>query len=168
MRSKRLVQAAVLMTLLALGLPSTVLAQGCPHGYMPLGGGQAGWSGCAPVVSANQPAPDPGPQWASRWGAIAADNTTMSVASVAEMSSKRKAQKAALKKCRQSGGTRACQVLLTYDNQCGVFVAGSTYATTYTAPDVETASSGAMKSCGDKTTNCAVMIADCSYPQRIR
>lgn len=145
-----------------------VWAQSCPHGYMPLGGGQAGWSGCAPMISVNQPAPDPGPAWVSRWGAIAADNTTMSVASVFDMPSKRKAEKAAIKKCRQSGGTKACKIWLAYDNQCGVFVIGQSFATTYRAPDIEVASQEALKDCGNNTTGCSVAVAECSYPQRVR
>lgn len=168
MRRTHRVLAIILMALLGSGFPFSALAQSCPHGYIPLGGGQAGWTGCAPSVSANQQAPDPGPQWVSRWGAIAVDNTTMSVASVVSMPSERKAEKAALKKCRKTGGTRACQVLLVYDNQCGVFAAGSTYAITYRARDIETASQGALNSCSEKTTDCVVMVAECSYPQRIR
>lgn len=73
----------------------TVSAEGnCPNGYYPIGGGNSGWQGCAPMSTgdAGNP-PDPGPQWATRWGAIAVDGDKGSFGGVEGQRSKGAAKK---------------------------------------------------------------------------
>ena len=68
--------AVRLLGSLALLVAGSAWAEGnCPQGYYPIGGGNGGWAGCAPIPNDNAPAPDPGPQWERRWGAIAVDET---------------------------------------------------------------------------------------------
>ena len=73
---------------------------------MPLGCGQAGWSGCAPIGDAAQP-PDPGPEWATRWGAIAVDPFRSAWGLFDGAPSKRRASKAAVDSCKKNGGKNA-------------------------------------------------------------
>ena len=53
----------------------------CPDGYFPIGGGNAGWEGCAPMgpAAAAGGAEEPQPQLEARWGAIATANGALGV-----------------------------------------------------------------------------------------
>jgi Domain of unknown function (DUF4189) len=87
------------------------LAEGniCPDGYYPIGGGNAGWEGCAAYeVAPGQPQPDPGPLWVSRWGAIAVDGAAGKFGGEDGLQSKRKAEKAAIRECQKYGGKNRC------------------------------------------------------------
>jgi hypothetical protein len=161
--------------LLSLLLLSVVMADvhaegGCPAGMYPIGGGSGGWSGCAPIPNnGGQPAADAGPQWSSRWGAIAADSGTASVASVGGLSSKRKAEKEAVARCRASGGSKACKIWLTFENQCGVFVVGNGLASAHSASDIEVAKRNGLTQCrAGGNGECTVISSQCSYAERIR
>lgn len=149
---------------------SDAFAEGnCPDGYYPIGGGNGGWQGCAPIPgngSSNGPQ-NPGPQWATRWGAIATDGARSSLGGAEKHSSKRRAQKAAVAACKQNGGVK-CKVLLTYYNQCGVLAWGSELAQAYSAETTEQATEGAIRVCSKNTSNCKVFYTGCSYPERVR
>jgi hypothetical protein len=136
----------------------------CPPGSVPIGGGNAGWVGCSPVPGSTV-TPNPGPAWSTRWGAIAIANGVLGAAENA--SSKRKAEKEAVKHCKQQGG-RQCAVVLSYYNQCGALAWGDTYARAYRHVDIPQAEAEAMKSCNSVTNNCKVFYSACSYPERIR
>lgn len=143
---------------------------GCPDGYYPIGGGNGGWSGCAPIPGsgggAYQPR-DPGPMWATKWGAIAVDGTTGKFAGIEGLSSERKANKAAIKECRKNGG-KQCKVIAAYYNGCGAMAWGDSKVTSYMGPQRQEAIDLAVKSCSKETTNCQAYYAGCSYPVRIR
>lgn len=146
--------------------PTVTYGQTCPHGYMPLGGGQAGWSGCAPIGNAAQP-PDPGPEWATRWGAIAVDPSRSAWGFFDGAPSKRRASKAAVDSCKKNGGKK-CKIYIAYYNQCGALASGDNRITTFGAPESEQAEREAIRSCSEKTENCGVVHSGCSYPQQVR
>lgn len=156
-------QSLVFLGLLTCSFVS--YGQSCPHGYMPLGGQQAGWVGCAPIGGANQSPPDPGPQWQSRWGAIATTNGAFGVAN--GMSSKRKASKAALADCKRNGGSK-CKVSMVFYNQCGALAWGDTGNTTFNSPHLEDAERSAVEGCGEHSANCKLYYSACSYPVQVR
>ena len=169
---RRIIQLYLLTALWAIALP--IYAEGrCPDGYFPVGGGNAGWDGCAPmdggVGSASQPPANLGPSWATRWGAIAAGGGGFGTPENAL--SKRKAEKAALKQCKATAGTSssACKVITSYYNQCAAISWGdngkSGWANWPQIADVQTA---ALNTCGKVTTNCKLYYAGCSYPERVR
>ena len=160
---KNLMRCIFSLALLTLGQLSA--AQTFPHGYMPLGGQQAGCTGCAPMASPNQDPVDPGPEWASRWGAIATTNGAYGFAS--DKSSQRLAKKAALKECKSSGGKK-CSIQMVFYNQCAALAWGYTSNAASRASQLSEAESDALLACGKNTGNCQIFRSECSYAQRIR
>lgn len=157
----------------ALGIaffsPTVVMAEGgtCPPGYYPVN--SPGVAGCAPIPGyggGQDPVPT-GPTWMTTWGAIATDNSVSAIGSVTRQSSKRQAQRSAIKNCRANGGTKKCKVSLVYYNQCGVMTVGDSFAVTHGAGTVEEASRAAIARCSSETSNCRVILSECSYPVRI-
>jgi hypothetical protein len=162
----------VLLLVLFLAFISDVRAEGrCPDGYFPVGGGNGGWGGCAPITpptgGSNYQVPDPGPRWATRWGAIAIDGSTGSFAGMEGLSSKRKAQKAAVKECQNKGG-KQCKVIAAYYNQCGAMAYGDTRYSSYMGPQTQETQDLAVQECNKQTTNCRAYYVGCSYPEQIR
>lgn len=152
---------------LTLGWSSAAFAEGsCPPGYYPIGGGGA--SGCAPMPAGTSDLAASGPRWADRWGAISIDEMTASVGAVTGYPSKKQAEKAAIAKCRASGGGKGCGVSLSYYNQCAVIGTGARFSNTYGAATVEAASKLAMDDCNANTTNCRIYYSGCSLPERVR
>lgn len=140
----------------------------CPDGYYPIGG--QGLQGCAPFPggSGGDNAPrDPGPQWATRWGAIAVDGTSSRLGGSEKHTSKRRAQKAALADCKKNGGTK-CKGVIAYYNQCGVLAWGNDWYQAHSGATTDAATAGALASCSKNTSNCKVFYTGCSYPERIR
>ena len=137
----------------------------CPDGYYPIGG--QGFQGCAPIPTRENPPPDPGPQWVTRWGAIAYDATLGRIGSIEDMPSKRKADKAALTQCKRKGG-KSCKVIASYYNQCGAMAWGNGFFAAWRAPEREQAESNAINECSQGTGQCQVFYSGCSYPVRVR
>jgi Domain of unknown function (DUF4189) len=111
-----------------------------------------------------------GPEWASRWGAIAIGSTASGggIGVSSDTKSRRVAEKAALNQCRKNGGGQACHIELAYANQCGVIVWGDSYFETASAETAEDAEAEASKACSLQTSHCKLYYANCSYPARIR
>lgn len=161
---------------LCLGLLITskfVLAEGgCPEGLYPTGGGNGGWTSCAPIPGygnggQGQSNGPPAETWARRWGAIAADDNVGRLGGIEGFSSKRKAEKAAIKECQKNGGSK-CRVTVAYDNQCGALAWGDTYGTSANGPDRNDTMKNAVASCAKQTTNCKIYYVGCSPPVRVR
>ncbi|MBL8263015.1 MAG: DUF4189 domain-containing protein [Xanthomonadaceae bacterium] len=108
-----------------------------------------------------------GPIWESRWGAIAIDFTKGAYGSVFAQGSKRQAQRGALKECRSNGGGKGCKVSLVYFNQCGVMARGDTYGVAQGAGTLDEASRIAVQRCSEHSTNCQVVLSECSFPVRV-
>ncbi len=138
----------------------------CPDGYFPIGG--QGVQGCAPIPGEpNSPPPPPGPQWATRWGAIAYDSKTGGLGGVEGLSSKRKAGKAATASCKKSGG-RSCKVISSYYNQCGAIAWGNDHFVTWRGPLRSEIEQRAVSDCNQKGGDCKIFYSGCSYPERVR
>lgn len=124
---------------------------------------------CAQPPPAEYAVPS-GPQWTSRWGAVATGassaGTVMGVAS--DVRSQRAAEKAALQRCRAQGGGKSCVFDMAYRDQCAVMVWGDSDGHSARAETVNRASEIALATCGRKTTNCKVYYSNCSYPVRVR
>jgi hypothetical protein len=109
----------------------------------------------------------PAPQWAVQWGAIAYGGGGFGAAK--QMNSVSEAKNAALRACRDSGGSDHCKVGLSYSDQCVAYAIGDDYSVGVArSPMPEEAHSLAMDSCAGSTTNCKVTYAACSLPVRIR
>lgn len=160
-------RSVIFLTLL-LSAANVGAEHNCPNGYYPIGGGNAGWQGCAPMQGGGTGHPGPvGPSWADRYGAIAIDPTTGKFAGVDGMSSRRRAEKAALAGCKRDGGSK-CKVLDRYSNQCGSLAWGDSAAHSFHAPTAQMADDGAVRLCSARTTNCDIFFSGCSYPERVR
>lgn len=163
----------LLPVLLSLGLfPGLLQAEGrCPPGYYPTGGGNSGWEACAPMgpisdESAESPPPETGPEWETRWGAIAIGKEGLG--SAVDMSSEKQAKKIALSKCKASDTSdpSSCK-LFTYHNQCAVIAWGQSGYVIQAGVDLQTASSIGMKKCSSKHQDCEIFYSNCTYPRRL-
>lgn len=109
----------------------------------------------------------PQPVWADRWGAIATDGETGSLGISVDMTSKRKAVKAALADCQSKGGAN-CELDVAYYNQCAAMVLGSKKYYTAHAPTKEGAISIGMGNCSKGgNTNCHAYYSGCSTAVRV-
>jgi Domain of unknown function (DUF4189) len=161
--------AALLLCFTGFCLPSTSLRaqqMACPPGSVPIGGGDAGWSSCSPVSGQGETTPpDPGPEWATRWGAIATANGAFGTANNFPIA--RKAEKAAMNRCQANGG-KDCVITLSFANQCAALAWGSTVNSTKAAANIGEAEGNAMSTCNAEAGNCKIYYSACSYPERIR
>jgi Domain of unknown function (DUF4189) len=142
------------------------LAEGnCPPGYYQTP--SRDFVGCAPLPGyGSTTPPDPGPSWSSRWSAIA--TASGGILGVAEnSSSRRKAEKAAMKQCKAKKG-QDCSISLSFGNQCGALAWGDTLSYSIAAVELAAAEVQALQNCSKRTQNCRVFYSACSYPQRIR
>ena len=142
-----------------------VFAEGnCPDGMVPIGGG--GVVGCMPIEGSSNAPTQPRGHWQTRWGAIAIGSTASGggVGVSTDMLSKRQAEKAAMVKCKATGGGAECKISLRYYNQCAVIAWGDTSGMVQGAETIKIASELALQKCSVRTTNCKILYSDCSLP----
>lgn len=137
----------------------------CPPGFYPQNG--PGVLGCAPTPDGGAASPAPGPQWATRWGAIATDGANTAFGAASDMPRKRAAQKEALTRCKADGGA-SCRVDLVYYNQCAVMITGDSKYLSQGAESVRVATEVGLKRCNELDAGCRVYYSGCSLPVRIR
>nr|WP_126947813.1 DUF4189 domain-containing protein [Xanthomonas sp. BRIP62409] len=96
---------------------SAAAEQGCPPGQYPIGG--QGVAACAPIPQGGSGQQDPKPigKWIKTWGAVAHDPQNGILGVSLGKFSKREAEKDALTKCSEGGGTN-CKAWASYQNQC--------------------------------------------------
>lgn len=147
----------------------------CPSGSYPIGGGNAGWTGCAPLPGNSgvrgqlqQQAPSPiAPVWEDRWGAVAFDGPRGILGVATGHQSEHAAQQAALTDCRARGGIK-CQSENSYKNGCTAFTIGDLgYYRGADATLSEVIASG-MQKCKELDKNCETYYSACSPPVRVR
>lgn len=156
----------IVLTLSMLALSGSALAQRCPQGTPNTPNCIPPDHPASPYANPTQP-PVRRMIWADRWGAIAFDSTNGGVGTASGMTSKRKAEEAAMAECGAKGGG-GCWVELAYYNQCAVIAWGKTYATTASAPTIEQASARAVHTCGLKSDGCEIVYKNCSMAERIQ
>jgi Domain of unknown function (DUF4189) len=152
---------------------SDSIAQSCGVGFIQEGG--QGYILCVPVESYYPPQNEPstqtqtvsGPQWSTRWGAIAYDGKAGRFGGKEGFDNKRKAEKAAIKECKKNGGS-ACKIVTSYYNQCGAMAWGNNLMTASRGPDYDVTIQQAVTSCNKNSTNCQAYYAGCSLPVEIR
>lgn len=145
---------------------------GCPEGMYPTGGGNGGWTSCAPIPGygssgPGQSNPQPSQVWVKQWGAIAVDEKAGRLGGTDGSSSKREAKKAAIEECQKNGGSK-CKVAIAYYNQCGALAWGDNYGTSASGPERDDTIKNALASCVKETVNCKIYYAGCSYSARVR
>ena len=157
--------------LLALGIaagvvfllqPGSASAEGgCPDGYFPIGGGNGGWQGCAPMGGRrDEEEQDSRPRWATRWGAVAVTSGAFGYST--GWSSKGKAIKEALSQCSRDAGGAACKLSLAYHDQCIALAWGANGNISYSALNIATAERQAMDSCSKYSEDCKVYYSGCT------
>lgn len=160
----RTLTALALLFLAAVVFSSESRAEGgCPDGFFPIGGGNGGWQGCAPM--GNGPA-EPAEEWETRWGSIATGQGLFGASQ--GVHSKSQAEKIALRQCQESGGKGGkCKVKITYHDQCAALAWGDGGAIAFRSPDRSDAESSAVAACSQHTTDCQLYYSACSYPERV-
>lgn len=156
-----------LFLLLLLALADVVHAQqSCewrPQG--PLGPAwyqPGGLSACSNNIP-QQPA-EPPVRWSSRWGAVAVDNHTGDAGTITGQPSASDARRIALQRC----GSKGCEVKMEYHNQCAAIAWGTKVYNASSAATIEEASERAMRLCSKDASDCEVILAECSLPERIQ
>lgn len=164
-----------LIAICLFGVAGFVYAEGrCPDGYFPIGGGSAGWEGCAPMghdpgQNSDQGSNNSRPaEWEPRWGAIGlvAVDGGRSLTCVPK-SKPRKLLPNNAEKPRTVMTPNAMMLSVT-TNQCAVIAWGATGYILQGAIDVPTASSIGMQKCTSKHAECEIFYSGCSYPKRIQ
>lgn len=159
----------VLLFLGLLGISGVAFAEGrCPPGQYPVD--SPGVSACVPIPGAGEddhPPPPPRAVWATRWGAIAIDDTNGGMGAVTNMPTKALAERDAIMQCRTKKGV-GCALTLVYYNQCGVIAWGDTGYTGAGAATIAEASHRAIQTCARSTSNCRIYYTACSPPERIQ
>lgn len=156
------------LTLVAVAFVSPkAMAEGnCPPGYFPIGGGSAGWQGCAPMgpTSGNNAGQSSQPALKPRWGAIATTNGAFGVAVDAD--SKPQAENKALADCQSMSKGRTCAVRVAYENQCLALAWGTQGNAVAHAPMQQEAEELAMLHCNGMGPACQIYYSGCSSPSR--
>lgn len=141
-------------------------AQQCPQGL-------AGMPNCLPPdhpshpnAWANSPR-QPAAHFEGRAAAVAMGKAASGFSSSGPMATRRIAERAALRQCRERGGVD-CKLILSYQNQCAALVWGLHYRAGASAPTVDEAVAMADKECARQTEDCRVFFSGCSYPERVR
>ena len=163
MNSRNIATLVLLLSAAALFSPESRAEGGCPDGFFPIGGGNGGWHGCAPMGNGSG---EPAEEWETRWGAIATGNGLFGAAEGA--SSKSQAEKIALRKCKESGNSGGkCKIKGSYHDQCAALAWGDAGAIAFRSPDKADAEANAVAACSQQTTNCQLYYSACSYPVRL-
>lgn len=153
--------------LLVLLMHADARAEGrCPDGYFPIGGGSAGWEGCAPMGPGADGAQEPEPQLETRWGAVATADGALGVA--AGMDSQDSAEQHAMSDCQAQSRDKTCKLQVAYYNQCVAVAWGDAGSLWARSPDPYDAEEMALSNCQQKTTNCDIYYSACSYAERVQ
>ena len=142
----------------------------CPPGMEEYGEGVCGYSRSEEPAQQAPQQQAPPPQWSSRWGAIATDDSPEhgSTGASVNQPTRVSAEQAALENCHSNGGTN-CKIKSTYDNECIAMVAGHPGYDIFTDVTQDKATQGAMHSCiKEGNTNCHAYYTACSLPVRIQ
>lgn len=137
----------------------------CPDGYFPIGGGSAGWEGCAPMGGGDeQDEAEHQPRWSTRWGAVAVTDGAFGYSH--SWPSERKAIREALRQCKIDAHGATCHIRLTYHDQCVALAWGEHGNIVTSAVDRATAERMALDSCSQGESLCRIYYSGCSYPER--
>lgn len=156
----------VLAGLLGTGTVAEALAQmACPQGVTP------GSSQCLPTgAGATSGPPPPRARWIQTWGAMAEDSLSSKVGTSTGESSRRAAQKAAVRKCESMGG-RGCKAVFSYRNTCAVIAEPTELLQMMVghyqdAPTIEEASRLVLPRCreGNGGHECRIIYSNCTAP----
>jgi hypothetical protein len=145
----------------------------CPQGVAPGdprcgpgGGGGGGW---------DLPAGKVYTRWKSTWGAMVEDTATGNVGTSTGQSSRRKAVREALAKCKAMGAGLECKYIYTYTNSCAVVaepieVLRNSVSAYQNGETVEAASKLAIAGCSVRNGGraCQVYYSNCTAPILIR
>lgn len=152
----------VLLPVFLLTVPRYVVA-GCPEGTYQQSTSDVVY--CVPIAGRGV-GQSQGPQWLTQWGAIALGGGGFGAAR--GESSKRKAERIAMKACKDSGGGKKCHIGLSYFNQCAAYaVADNYYVGMARGPDLGEVRRQAIGYCGQGGENCRVTYSACSYPAQV-
>jgi hypothetical protein len=141
----------------------------CPAGPGPgevQVGTTGGSNGVAAVAICSPSTVNTGPAYSRRWIAIAVDGQAGAYGGAKDMSTKRKAEKAAIAACVERGGKK-CIASSTY-NQCLALSWGNTAFSSYRSPSRVEAEEKATTRCQELTDQCDIYYSECTQAVLIR
>lgn len=141
---------------------------GCPDGMRPLQQpGQGGPQGCAPLPNSQQRGPNlPIPNWANRWGAIAADKDAPALGTSENVRSEDMAKSIAIANCQAQGGEK-CILMTSYKNMCVSLSVGDSMLAHSRQITLALANEDSLRECSRIDDNCEVIYSGCSQAERI-
>lgn len=153
------------VTLALLLVSGGAAAQQCPAGL-------AGMPNCLPPDHPSSPYGRTSPgrsggAWVDQFAAVAMGKSASGFTAVEAQRSRRAAEKAALRGCREKGGLD-CRIALSLQNQCGAIVWGTDFRVSGVGPLVQLAVESGMKECSSKSSDCQVFFQLCSNAMRVR
>lgn len=155
--------------LMLIGCSGALYAQFAPpSGGCPPGMHLQGFA-CVYDSAPSAPAP-PRAMWETRWGAIAIGRSDSDggFGTSTNAKSKRRAEAAAVKQCRQTGGPDSQCKVFSYYNQCAVVAWGLQSYTIQSAENADIAAQLALKLCSERTDDCQIFYSACSFAERVR
>lgn len=150
--------------LFLIALSDVTLAQNCQ--WRQEGTQGPGWYDAGGNICSNNALQQttPAAHQATKWGAIATSNTTFNMGVVAGQESKQAAVRIAMQRC----GTPDCKVDITYHDQCVAAAWGTKHSTMSSASTIDEASRISMNDCKKDASDCKIVYAECSLPERIQ
>jgi hypothetical protein len=158
-----------LYVVLLLGLlvsGGDVSSQGvlCPSSGLPVSQDPGCWAReNAKAAQQQQPQPQPIGYWQKTWGAIAPSPVGGVLGTAVGATSKKEAERQAMRDCKAKGGT-ACEVRIAFYNQCAVMVLGDNIYRTARAGSIEDAARLGIGECSREDTGCRVYYSVCTEP----
>ncbi|ROU05946.1 DUF4189 domain-containing protein [Lysobacter enzymogenes] len=163
----------LLVLISAFALPGLAVAEdGCPSGFIPNAAGTPN-AQCIPAGGLGYSgSSESAVKWERRWGAFTLDQPTGKIGVATAMSSKRKAEKEALRDCQARGGS-SCRVMLAFTNQCGAIASGKDANGGFEISaaggvNAAVAKSSALERCGQKAGACEIFLSECSYAEQVQ
>lgn len=154
----------VFLALVALHAP--LHAQQCAQGL-------AGMPNCLPPDHPSSPhRSGSGPNssggvWKSQYAVVVTGKGGVGFTAMGPADTRREAEKAAFKACRERGG-QDCKLVVAFSNQCAAVAWGEMVRTVGTGPTTQMAESIAMRKCVADTKDCKIYFSDCMAAQRVR
>lgn len=140
-------------------------AQQCPAGL-------TGMPNCLPPTHPSSPhAQSSGGAsrvyWKSQYAAVVMGKGGSGFTAMGPADSKRAAETAAMKACRERGGLD-CKLIVSFGNQCAAISWGLTVRTVGMGPTLASAEADAVSRCETDTDDCRVYFSDCANPLKVR
>jgi Domain of unknown function (DUF4189) len=167
MLGKWLMLGGIVLASLVYGSAAQAEGGSCPDGYYPIGGGNAGWQGCAPIPgyefprSDPGPAPDPGPRiptmYANSYIAVAWHPNANDVWATWNHRTEAKSTQTALNACTQAMGEGCTIAINGWNGSVAIARDQDNIVWQAWADTPKNARKNVMKACKEKKEGCKIL-----------